>query len=144
MRPFPKISVSLATISLGVLLVLCNSAKSEEPQKEALTVKQLQQRRLALLEQICDIGMKLYQNGRIEYTDVLSARRELLTARLEYAETKQERIKACDEAIVFSSQMLALAKAHQEGARGTAVEVLRVQDFELQAQIARAKAEARD
>ncbi|HEY4312788.1 MAG TPA: TolC family protein [Pirellulales bacterium] len=142
MHSTSKASICLAAISLGLLLVICNSGKPEEPGQAQPDIKKLEQQRLAILEEVCDVASKLYQNGRIEYTDVLSARRELLATRLEYAETKQDRIKACDEAIKYAGQIRDLAKARREGARGTQVEVLRVQDFELQAQIARAKAEA--
>lgn len=89
-----------------------------------------------------EIAKALYQRGSIQYGDVLAAQRELLAARLEYADTNQERIKICDQAIDLARQMHDIARAHKEGARGTEVEVLKFKDFELQARIARVKSGA--
>jgi outer membrane protein TolC len=140
MRPTP--SVCLVAISMGLLLMFCNSGRPEEPQKAQPNIKELEQKRMAILEQVRDFAKALYKNARIEYTDVLSAERELFAARLGNAATQQDRIKACDEAIRDARESQELAKAHKEGARGTHIPVLQAQVFELEAQIARAKAEA--
>jgi outer membrane protein TolC len=131
----------MVAISVGVLFVCCNCVSSQEAEKINPNIKNLQEKRLEVLGLVCDVARKLYQNARIEYTDVLSADRELFAARLEYATTPEERIRACDAAIDNARQSQAIAKAHQDGARGTPVAVLRAQAFELEAQIAREKAE---
>lgn len=142
MRSSPKISVCLAAIGVGLLLVLGNSGLSEEPEKVQFKLKQLQQQRLAILEQTRDVAKKLFETARVEFATVHKAERELLAARLEYAETKQDRIKACDQAIADAQFFQALNKARKEGARGTDIEVLSAKEFELQAHIERLKAEA--
>jgi hypothetical protein len=139
MRPTP--SVCLVAISTSLLLVFCNSGTPEEPQKPQPSIKELQQKRLAVLEALCDGAERLYQNGRLEYSEVHAAERALFAARLAYADTPQDRLKACDDAIKRARHAQAINQARKEGARGTDVGVLQAKDFELEAQIARAKIE---
>ena len=141
MRPSPKISICLAAISIGLLLVFGLSGKTEEPAEAQPNIKQLQQQRLALLVQTRDIAKNLVERARIDYAAVHKAERELFAARLEYAETKQDRIKACDQAIAEARFGQALNKARKEGGRGTEIDVLNAKEFELQAQIERMKFE---
>jgi hypothetical protein len=139
MRPMP--SICLLLVSVVLLFVICNSGRPEEPPKAQPSVKELQQQRLAVLEKLCDVAERLYKNARVEYSEVHAAERELFAARLAYADTQADRMKACDEAIKQARQAQALNQARKDGARGTDLAVLRAQEFELEAQIARAKVE---
>jgi hypothetical protein len=94
------------------------------------------------LEQIEDTAMNLFRSARVECDGVLSAERELLVARIDYAQTREEKIKACDEAIQKAVECQSLAEALKNSARGHQIDVLRAQAFELEARIAREKAEA--
>ncbi|HEY4308448.1 MAG TPA: hypothetical protein VGN12_03260 [Pirellulales bacterium] len=143
--------VAVGCLALGICLWQVSSSQQvaetkapPEPRAEApqATVKELEQKRLALLEQVCTFVKKHFENGRTEYVEVLTAQRELLAARLEYAETKQDRIKVCDQAIENARLIVEQSEQRRTSAKGTAIEVLRAQDFLLQAQIARAKAVA--
>lgn len=142
MRPKQSLSVCLVAFSAGLLLILCSPGRSEEPQAAEPTLKQLQEKRLDILLHGCEAVKRLYENGRVEYLSVYEAERELFVARLAYADSRQDRIKACDVAIENAQYLQKIAKAHMEGARGTQWESLRFRDFELQAQIERAKLEA--
>ena len=139
MRPTP--SVCLLAISVGLLFVISTPVLPEEPQKAQSSIKELQRKRLADLEKLCDVADRLYQKARVEYSQVHAAERELLAARLAYAETKEDRIKACDDAIKQARQGQGINQARKESARGTDLEVSQAQAFELEAQIARAKVE---
>jgi outer membrane protein TolC len=141
MRPTPKISVCLVAISVGLLLAFCNSARPESTDKAKADIKELQQKRLAVLQQASDGAKLLFKNARVEFAEVLPARRELFAARIEYADTREDRLKACDEAIEDARQMLEIVQARKAAARASAVSVWQAQAFELEAQIARAKAE---
>ena len=142
MRPTSWTPVFLAAITLALLLVFCNSGTTEETSQLQPGIKELQQQRLAIVEQCCEYARKLYEQGRIEYTEVYAAERELLTARLALADTPQARTTACDQAIAMARHFQEIAQARKESARGTQLEVLRARDFELQALIERAKAES--
>ncbi len=111
MRPSPKMSVCLAATSVVLLLAFCNSVRTAEPEQANPGVKELQQKRLAVLEQMADTGEKLFQSARISYEEVSAAQRELLAAHLELAQTRDERIKACDEALKEALECQAIVKA---------------------------------
>ncbi|HEX4145010.1 MAG TPA: hypothetical protein VHY91_16005 [Pirellulales bacterium] len=140
MHPTPKLSVCLVAIGMGLLLVFCNSVWPEEAEKAKPSVKELQQKRLAILEQVVAIEKNLFQNARVSYDAILAAERELLAARIQYAETQTERIKACDEAIQEALAMHELLQARQIAARGLAVAVLQAEAYVLEAQIMRENA----
>ncbi|RMG35608.1 MAG: efflux transporter outer membrane subunit [Planctomycetota bacterium] len=58
---------------------------------QALALKRQQ---LEALELSVDVANQLYQNARVEYLEVLLAQRDLLTARMEVIETKQQQLSA--------------------------------------------------
>ena len=128
MRPTPKFSICLVAISLG-LLVLSSLAWTEEPQQANPGIKELQQKRLAILEQVADVAKHLFQNARITYEATLAAQRDLLTARLDYAETQKDRIKACDNAIAEATEMHKIADEMRKTTRGSQLAVLAPRPF---------------
>jgi hypothetical protein len=140
----PRISVFLVVIGTGLVLAFGTSASPDEAQQPKLDVKKLEQKRLEVLEQLCDFAQTQWQNARGEFAEVLAAKRDLFAARLEYAETKQDRIKVCDNAIENARKLQELSQAMQATARGTHIAVLRAQALLLETQIARAKADAGD
>lgn len=146
MRPIAKPSVRrfticLVAVGLGLALGVGKLASSEEAASAKPDVKQLEQKRLEILQRLSDMAQKHWEHARLEFADVLVAKRELLAARLEYAETNQQRVEICDQAIENARQLEQIAKAQMESARGTDVGILRAQAYLLESQIARAKAE---
>ena len=136
-------SARLLAISMSgmvLLFVFCNSVWTQETKKSSPRVKELQQQRLAVLEEICDGANRLYRNARIEFEDVHAAERELFVARITHAETQKDRINACDEAIKHATEWHQIAQARKESARGTQIPVLKSQAFMLEVQIARENA----
>jgi hypothetical protein len=138
----PKLSVCLVAISMGLLLVFGNSVWPREAEKAKLSVKELQQKRLAVLEQIVAVEKKLFQNARTPYEAIHAAQRELFLARIDYAETQKDRIKACDEAMQETLEMQKIAEARRVAARGSGVAVLQADALLLEIQIMREKAGA--
>jgi outer membrane protein TolC len=142
MRPSPKMSVCLAAASVGLLLVFCNSVRTAETEKANPGIKELQQQRLAVLKEVHDIAERYFTNARISYDQVLAAQRELLAARLEYAETREDRIKACDDLIEEARAEMSHLEQMVRNGQATQVAVLKAQAYLLEVQIALAKAEA--
>jgi non-homologous end joining protein Ku len=140
MRRIPTISVCVLAISVCLLLAFYSSVRSEETGNASSHIQELQQKRLALLQQIEEIAMKRFQNARVEYMEVLAGERELLVARIEYAQTREERIKACDQAIQKADECQELIEALRTSARALPTDLYRAQAFVLEAQIAREKA----
>jgi hypothetical protein len=144
MRPNLKLSaprISLCLVAIGLVLVFGNSGRPEVAAKARPSLKDLQRQRLEVLEQLHGVAANLFQSARIEYEAVLGAERDLLAARLEYADTREDRIKACDETIENAEKSLEIVQARKVAARGLASEALKAQAFLLEAQIAREKLE---
>lgn len=142
MRQTKKISVRLLTISAicaGLMFVICKPVWTQETKKSTPRIKELQQQRLAILEEIRDVTTKLYRSARVEFEAVYAVERELFSARATYAETQKERIDACDEAIKHAAEWRQIAETRKEFARGTEITVLKSQAFTLEVQIAREK-----
>jgi hypothetical protein len=123
------------------MLMCCNAVWPQDGAK-ANRIKELQQRRLAVLEEMHRTATALFKNARMPYEELRGISEELLTARYEYAATKEDRLKACEDAIKEAQESIEFLRARQAAARGTVVEVLKAQDYLLEAQIAREKAEA--
>ena len=64
-----------------------------------------------------------------------------MAARLEYAATQKDRIKACDEAVQDAIDWHARVQAMKEAGRATPVDELKAQAWLLKTQIARENAE---
>lgn len=140
MRQTKKFSVRLLTIiaiCAGLMFVIGKPVWTQETKKSTPRVKDLQQQRLAILEEIRDVTTKLYRSARIEFEAVYAVERELFIARTTYAETQKERIDACDEAIKHAAEWRQIAETRKEFARGADVTVLKSQAFTLEVQIAR-------
>ena len=147
MRPTPKLSnsklsVCLAAVGMGLVLVLCNSGRPEDAARAKPSIKELEQKRLEDLEQVHQVARNLFQNARIEYEKVLDSGRDLLAARLEYAQTQEDRVRACDAAIEDAEKSVELINARVAFARSNAAAALKAQAYLLEAQIARAKLDA--
>ncbi len=142
MRPTCRTSVRLLTIiAIGAVLMfmICKPVWTQEAKSSTRRVKVLQQQRLAILAEICDVATKLYRNARIEFDSVYAAEHELFIARMTSAETQKERIDACDEAIKHAAEWRQIAQTRKEFARGTDIAVLKSEAFSLEVQIAREK-----
>lgn len=143
MRPTPKISVRLLAISIccvGLLFVFCSSVRTQETKKVSPRIKELQKQRLAILEEVCDTAKKLFANARTTFEDVHAAERTLLDARLAYAETRKDRIKACDEAIQNAIEWHRLMQARVQASQATRLEELKARASLLEIQIMRENA----
>jgi hypothetical protein len=141
MHSSPKSSARLAVISIGLLLILCNPTGADEPQKAQPSIKELKQKRLEKLLLISEARKRLFEKASVDYAVVHASERELFAARLEYAESQEDRIKACDLAIEDVRRLQGIIQAQKESGQATGFALLQAQEFELQAQIARANAE---
>lgn len=145
MRLTSKAFVSVVTLTVcssGLLVAFSNPVSSQEVKKGNPRIKELQQKRLTVLEQRLEIASRLYSSARLSYEEVHTASTELLTARLDYAEKRAERIRFCDEAIKNALEWKEIAQQRKESAQGTMVIVLKAEADILELQITREKLEA--
>jgi hypothetical protein len=80
-------------------LALSNPAASDDTEGKRPRVKELEQKRLAILDRIYNLTRKGFMEGLVSHEQVHTAKTELLSARLDYADSKKDRIKICDEAV---------------------------------------------
>lgn len=125
----------------------------DEPEKEGqprqtekvkARTKELQQKRLAVLEEIHDSAKRLFASARTSFEEVHSAAGALLAARILYAESQTDRIKACDEAVHEALEWQKFAQQMVQAGQATGIVELKAQAYLLEAQIAREKAETED
>jgi len=141
-RQFSVCQLAISVSCVALLFVFGNSVRSQEDKKDNPHVRELKQQRLAVLEEIRDTAKRLFANAMTSFHDVCSAERDLLAARIAYTETREDRIKACDEAIEGARQWLEIIKARKAAARDTSLSTLKAQAFLLETQIARENAAA--
>ena len=142
MRSTVKLSARLMAIgvsSICLLFVFSDSVWTQQAKKTNSRIKELQEERLVVLENLHEGAKKLFQSARIQYAEVLTTQRDLFEARVAYAEKQEDRIKACDEALKNAIQTLDVTKAQQQVAQGTHLAVLKAQAYMLEIQIMREK-----
>jgi len=138
----PVSAMALSICCAGLLVVFGNPVGSQEAKKVNARIKELQMKRLTVLEQRMEVASHLFTSARISYEEVHSASTDLLTARLDYAQTRDERLKICDQAIKKASEWKEVAQQRKESAQGTMVSVLKAEADILELQIMREKLEA--
>jgi len=112
--------------------------------KASPRIKELQQKRLTILEEIRDSAKQLYADSRVSYEEVHGVQLELLAARIAYVETQKQRIKACDEAMQEATAWQQFVRSKVEAGKATRVDELKANAFLLETQIAREKAATAD
>jgi len=126
---------------VSLFLVFCNPVVSNETEGKSTKVKELEQKRLAVLAKVHDLTKKGFIDGLIAYEQLRTAKNDLLSAKYDYADTRQDRIKISDEAV---KDAIEWQKIVQEGAKANAfsrIDALKAESDLLQAQITREKAD---
>jgi outer membrane protein TolC len=130
----------LACLCVGALLA-AGVARGEAPDKATLAqVRKLQEKRRDLLRDALEGREKLYQRGSAELGGVIEASKRLLAAELDLAAKDAERVAAHEKHLENARALVELAKARQQAARGTKVDVLDAQAVALEAEIGLLKA----
>lgn len=147
MHPTRTASVWLLTIGLscaGVLLVVFDSARSQETKPANLRIKELGHQRVAVLKEIHETTKQLFEGGRMSAEEVVAADRELFAARLADVDTRKDRIDVCREALRTALEWQTKVKEWRAAGRVTAVAVLKAEAYVLEIRITREKAEAEE
>ena len=86
-----------------------------------------------------DVSLKLAQTGRLEISEALETRIDLLKAQLDAAEKDVDRLAIYKGALDALKQLEDVAKARHESGRGTELAVLKVRARRLELEIAMEK-----
>jgi hypothetical protein len=134
MKPAPFL------LSLAAATLVSSPASPQEKAPEPTDrVKELQKLRIETLRQATEIGLKLYQSGRIEVGQVLDDRITLLKAEVEAA-PKADHIPLYTQAVASLKQFEDIAKSQHEAGRGTEYSLLRVRSKRLEVEVLLEKA----
>lgn len=91
----------LAVPVLSVVLLLCISVFAQDKTDSGDKIKELKKQRLALLVKIYEGTAKahIHEPERTNVDQVRQSKADVFTARLDLAESKDDRIKICEEVI---------------------------------------------
>jgi hypothetical protein len=90
----------LAVTCLSVFFLMGNSAFAQDKKASGDKIKELKEKRLVLLEKILGNTVQAYSGRtKITFDQVHQAQADYVSARLELAEKKADRIKICEEAV---------------------------------------------
>ena len=134
MYPAPSIAASICCLWLAMAPVAGGQDKANPKDK----LKELLQERLATGQMIHDVTVKGYTQGDPKFTldQVHEAKVKLLEARLDLAETKEQRLKVHEEAVQDAREWEEVASKIAQAGRGPPVEVLRARSYHLERRIA--------
>ena len=136
--------VAVSACAVGLCFVFCGSVVPKETEKTNARLKELQQKRLIVLEKLHTLAKKGFADGISSQEEVHTTKVELMSARIEYAETRQDRIKACEEAIQEAVNWHNVIEQAVKAKTLPQFDELKAQAYLLDAQIAREKAEVED
>src|ERR1700737_793079 len=129
----------LTACSLCLLFVFSNQVLPEETAKKSPRIKELEQKRLEVLEKIHELARKAFGDGVITHEQLRVTKNDLLSAKHDYAETREERIKICDDAVQEAKDW---QKIVQEGVKANVFSRLsepKAQSVLFEAKISRAE-----
>jgi len=131
--------------ALAVLVVLSPSqelASAAPAPAKADKIKELQKEHLATVTRIYELTLERYKSGQASPDQLLQAQTAILSAKLELAETKQERIKAHEEMVTLAEQAQEYAQKLVDAGQGTTIDALKARAHLLRARIALEKAKS--
>ena len=137
---FLKSALLGSVVIVALTIKLGHSGAAEAPEVKSAaqqkSVADLQQERLAVLEQLVKYATNDYQSARGDFEKVLQAQQQLLEAKLELAEDHASRVKALTESVELATQSQQIAEARKQAGRGTETDVLQCKANRLKAEIA--------
>jgi hypothetical protein len=128
---------------LSLLLTVASSVTADDKAEPSDKIKELKEKRLAVLVKIVDSLEQKQRGGMLlPFDAVHKAKVDVLAARFDLAETKEDRIKVCEEAVKEAADWEASLKNLVEGGFASPVDLLKAQAGGLECRIALEKAKA--
>ncbi|MGZ3303851.1 MAG: hypothetical protein ACXVBG_23505 [Isosphaeraceae bacterium] len=122
------------TLTAASLLSSPASPQDKAPESPS-RIKDLQKQRVETLRQATAVGLKLYQSGRVEVSEVLEDRMSLLKAEIDATEKTADRIPLYTRTVDSLKQFEEIAKARVEAGRGSEYALLRVRAKRLEVEV---------
>lgn len=128
-----------AALFVGAPPTAPRPAAAGQPDK---VIKELQDKRIAVLKEIVEITEKTYKGGQGGFDQVAKARLDLLQAQLDASRTKEERVRVLEETVKQAESLEDVVKRLVEAKQAGRVEALKAQALVLQTRIALEQARA--
>lgn len=130
-----KPAVIGATATLGIVTLLYGVNAADKTTGSA-KIKELQNQRVTVLQEVRNATAEAYKTKHAPLTDVLAATLAVLDARLDLAESQEERLKLLEEAVKHSREIEETAKTMFQSGQANRVDVLKSTAGRLEREIA--------
>ena len=120
------IATGLVLSLLSLFVPLLGSAESWEPDSREATnakIEKLQQERVKVLHQAVKVALAHYREGALDFKTVHSFQQELLGAKLDMAETREQQIELLTSQMKTAKDSLAIAEAMYQAGDTTVLDV---------------------
>lgn len=105
-------------------------------------VKELQQKRAAVLAEALKLTQKAFEGGHVAFKQVIDVQEQLLAARLDLAETKEQRLQVHQEMVKAAEQTLEMVNKLVAAQQASRIDQLQAEAHLLAAKIGFEKAKA--
>jgi outer membrane protein TolC len=129
--------------AVALLLGAGRGLNAAEGEREASPAEKKLQERVEVLEQIVKLEAAAFQAARTTFLSVLTARRELLQAKLELTKDSKRRIELLQTQVELAGQLEESAQRVAGAAELRTVDVLRAKAHRLKAEAELAEEQAR-
>lgn len=134
----PYACVLAAVLGADPVVETSRPAHARQPD----TVKNLQDKRLAVLKEIVEVTEKTYKGGQASFDQVGKARLDLLQAQLDMSRTKEERVRVLEEMVKQTEALEEVVKKLVEAKQAGRIDALKAEALVLQIKIALEQAKA--
>lgn len=106
------------------------------------TIKELQERRIAVLKEIVEITDKAFGGGQVSFEQAVKARLDLLRAQLDAAQTREARVRLLEDMVKQAEALEEAVKRLAEAKTVGRVDALKARAFVLEVRIMLEQAKA--
>lgn len=127
---------SIAIFALSMSPPQTNGTEESKPEPGEKSVAELQQQRLAVLQELVNVAFTAYRTGEADIAQGMQAQQQLLNAKLELAEDRESRLKILSESVELAAEWQKVAEARYRAAESSQADVLQCRARRLEAEIA--------
>jgi outer membrane protein TolC len=127
----PKVLAG-AVLSVLMMATIAGLPAAETPDAE---LQRLLQERIAILTKMSEFASAAHRQGAMSLSEVLESRRMLLSAKLDGAESKAERVKVLEEIVKLAEQTQAMTEQRAKSAEVSQLQVLKAKADVLEVKI---------
>jgi outer membrane protein TolC len=116
-------------------LALGQTGPAKDPTDFSSTIRELQAERVKLLERGMELVVMAYTEGSCDLTSMINLQFELLDAKLDAAESKEEEIAVLSSQLKVANQTLEMVRQRFESGRVSRLDVIQAKSVALRIEI---------